>query len=55
MGVSDGSQVELDETDRGLVIRPVHRYRLRDLLAQVRPQNLHDEVSTGRPRGKEAW
>lgn len=36
-------------------IRRIKAYRLKDLLARVRKDNLHDEVPTGKPQGKEAW
>ena len=35
-------------------IRPA-RYELDDLLSQVREDNLHDEIETGKPVGREAW
>jgi antitoxin component of MazEF toxin-antitoxin module len=31
------------------------RYRLRDLLKAVHAGNLHEEVQTGRPVGREIW
>ncbi|MEO8183778.1 MAG: AbrB/MazE/SpoVT family DNA-binding domain-containing protein [Deltaproteobacteria bacterium] len=55
LGVGDGSVVGLEERDGQLVVRPAHHYRLADLLAEVRPEQLHAEVSTGAPRGKESW
>jgi antitoxin component of MazEF toxin-antitoxin module len=31
------------------------RYELDDLLSQIREENLHDEIGTGQPAGREAW
>ena len=55
--VEEGSAVDLSVSDGQLVIRPVrHRkYELRELLAEVSEDNLHAEVSTGEPQGREAW
>jgi antitoxin MazE len=55
LGVGEGSVVGLEEREGQLVVRPAHRYRLTDLLAEVRPEQLHGEVSIGAPRGKESW
>ena len=54
--VQEGSTVDLSVTDGQLVVRAVRppTYRLRDLLAEVSEDNLHDEISTGEPRGRES-
>jgi antitoxin MazE len=56
-GVREGSAVDISLEDDRLVITPVQveAYRLQDLLAKVTRDNLHDEVSTGDPQGKETW
>jgi len=40
-----------------IVVEPVSEqdYTLKELLAKVTRRNLHDEVETGGPVGKEAW
>ena len=55
--VEEGSAVDLTVSDGQLVIRPVRhqKYELRELLAAVSEENLHSEVSTGEPQGREAW
>ncbi|WP_157638491.1 hypothetical protein [Burkholderia ubonensis] len=30
-------------------------YELKDLICGITPENLHDEVSFGRPVGREVW
>jgi hypothetical protein len=44
------------EGDR-LVVQPVRpaRYELADLVLQIREDNLHEEIPTGGPVGREAW
>ena len=55
--VEEGSTVDLSVSQGQLVVRPVQprKYELRDLLAQVTQDNLHGEVRTGPPRGREIW
>jgi antitoxin MazE len=54
--IEEGSEVELSVADGMLTIRPrAPIYRLDELLAQITPENRHDEVDWGEPRGKEAW
>ena len=55
--VKEGSAVDLSVSEGQIVIRPVHqdRYQLEELLAEVTEENLHSEVSTGEPQGREVW
>jgi antitoxin MazE len=55
LGISAGSVVGIEARDGQILLRPVHRYQLEDLLAQVRPEQIHAEVPTGKPRGGEVW
>jgi antitoxin MazE len=56
-GVGPGSEVDLSVKDGDLVVRPARRrtYQLKDLLRRVTAKNLHDEVDTGEPVGREVW
>ncbi|MFB6366105.1 AbrB/MazE/SpoVT family DNA-binding domain-containing protein [Paenibacillus elgii] len=53
VGLEEGSEVDLDVEDGHLVIKPKSSTR-DELLAQVTPENLHKEVSTGGPQGRES-
>jgi antitoxin MazE len=55
--VHAGSTVDISIEEGGLVVRPVRRpkYSLADLLKKVTSRNLHEEVATGEPVGREAW
>ncbi len=54
--VAAGTAVDIAVEKGQLVVRPVRqRYRLRDLLKAVDARNLHAEVLTGRPVGREIW
>ncbi|MEK7201041.1 MAG: AbrB/MazE/SpoVT family DNA-binding domain-containing protein [Patescibacteria group bacterium] len=54
MGIDSGKEVELSLAPDGLHIEPLGQ-DLRTLLKQVTPENLHGEVQTGSPVGKEIW
>ena len=56
-GVGAGSEVDLSLEGGDLVIRPARRrtYQLKDLLRRVTAKNVHGEVETGRPAGREIW
>lgn len=56
-GVEAGSEVDLSLRNGDLVVKPARRkrYRLKDLVRKITPRNLHDEVDTGRPVGREVW
>jgi antitoxin MazE len=56
-GVHDGSVLELNVIDGKMVLtapRP-SAYTLDELLSGVRTANLHHEVDTGQPAGREIW
>ena len=57
IAVREGDEVEMNVTKGRLVIapRPPRDYRLGDLVAGIRPGNLHVEITTGTPQGREAW
>ncbi|OFW01938.1 MAG: multidrug transporter MatE [Acidobacteria bacterium RIFCSPLOWO2_12_FULL_59_11] len=56
-GVREGTMVRLSVSEGRLVAAPVRarKTRLKDLLAKVTKANLHDEVGTGPPVGREVW
>jgi len=55
-GIEADTEVEITGDNETITIRPVKaRYSLDDLLSGVTSENIHDEVDTGTPVGKEAW
>ncbi len=56
-GVEAGSEVDLSVEDGELIVRPRRspRYGLKELLRSVTPKNVHREIETGGPVGREAW
>ena len=57
VGVDEGSAVDISLDGDRIVIslaKPA-RYQLKDLVSQVREDNIHEEISTGNAVGREAW
>ena len=57
ISVREGDEVEMNVAKGRLVIapRPPRDYRLTDLVAEIRPANLHKEVMVHDVRGREVW
>ena len=55
VGLEVDSPIEINVVDGQLVIDPVkeHEYSLDALLSGITPENLHAEVDTGKPVGRE--
>ena len=56
-GLEQETQIELTLVDGKIILSPVIEpgLTLESLLAQVTDENLHHEVETGPPAGKEIW
>lgn len=56
-GIEADSAIEIVREDNLIVIKPVRKQgvSLDSLLAKVTKENLHSEVPTGQPVGKEIW
>ncbi len=56
-GVEAGSEVDLSVKDGELIVRARRfpRYDLKQLLQTVTAKNVHGEIETGEPVGREAW
>jgi len=56
-GVEAGSDVDLSVENGELIVRPRRspRYELKDLLQAVTANNVHREIETGEPVGRESW
>ena len=57
ISVREGDEVEMNVTKGRLMIaaRPPRAYHLADLVAEIRPGNLHKEIVTDGPQGREVW
>jgi len=57
IGLEEDSPVELSLDNGELVVTPTRKAKpeLEQLLAEVTEENLHDEIRTGPPVGREVW
>ena len=55
--VEEGSSVQLSVRKGRLVITPIKRkeYSLEELVTDIKPSNLHEEIEFGAPAGREVW
>jgi antitoxin MazE len=55
LGLERDSQVELSMAGNQLVVAPVRKPKLEELLDRITPANVHREVDAGKSRGRESW
>jgi len=56
LDLEEGAELEMTRVDGGLLLRPRKpEYTLAELLAQIKPENIHGETDWGSAVGREAW
>lgn len=57
VGLKAQDDLEIEVQDGNVVLKPHLRrvYRLDDLVKRITPKNLHSEIDTGSPIGREIW
>ena len=55
LNIEYDTEVEMTARDGFLILNPLPGYRLKDLLAEVSHENLHEEIRTGDRTGREEW
>jgi antitoxin MazE len=53
--LKNGSEVELYEESDKIIIQPLKKPLLKELLQGISDRNIHDEAETEGPYGKEIW
>jgi len=53
--IKSESLVEVREEFGRIIIEPVRKYSLDELVGQINDENLHNEVSFGKAEGNEIW
>jgi len=53
--LKNGSVVNINNNGNEIVIKPIRKNRLSEMLEKIDGQNLHEEVDWGKPAGKEIW
>jgi antitoxin MazE len=56
LGLREGMDLEVSVSGGGLLLRPnKDEYSLEELVAQITPENLHEETDWGPAVGRETW
>ena len=55
LSLKDGSFVTINDRGKEIVIKPVHKSNLSEMLSQINADNIHEEIKTTGPVGKEIW
>lgn len=53
--INEGSKVEILFEDDKLVIVKKEKITLKEKLNRITPENIHREITSGKPRGNEEW
>ena len=53
--LKNGSIVNINDNGNEIVIKPIRKNRLSEMLDKINDQNLHEEIETTGPVGKEIW
>ena len=53
--LKDGSFVDISDKEKTIIIKPITRNNLSEMLSKINEQNIHKEIETGVPVGKEIW
>jgi antitoxin MazE len=55
LSLKDGSQLDINNNGNEIIVRPLKKNRLSEMLAKINDENLHSEIETSGPVGKEIW
>jgi len=55
LSLKDGSLVDINDRGKEIVIKPVQKNKLSEIVSNINEQNIHKEIETGGPVGKEVW
>jgi len=55
LSLKDGSCVDINDKGNEIIIRPIQKHRLSEMLSLINEQNTHEEIKTTGPVGKEIW
>jgi antitoxin MazE len=53
--LKDGSFVDINDVGKEIIIKKNQKSKLSELLSKIKDQNIHEEIETGDPVGKEIW
>ena len=53
--LKNGSVVDISGNGKEIIIKPLQKKTLSEMLDAVNEKNIHEEVNWGKPAGKEVW
>jgi antitoxin MazE len=55
LSLKEGSFVDINDKGKTIIIKPIQKNKLSEMLSNINEQNIHKEIKTGGPVGKEIW
>ena len=55
LSLKDGSLVDINDKGNEIVIKPIVKNNLSEMLSLINDQNIHEEIKTTGPVGNEIW
>jgi antitoxin MazE len=55
LSLKDGSQLDINKNGNKIIVRPIKKSRLSEMLGKINEENIHAEIETTGPVGKEIW
>jgi len=55
LALKDGSFVDISDKGKMIIVKPIQKNKLSEMLSDINEQNIHKEIETGGPVGKEIW
>jgi antitoxin MazE len=55
LSLKEGSSVDINKNGNEIIIRPIQKSKLSEMLSKINEQNIHKEIETTGPVGKEIW
>jgi len=55
LSLKDGSYVDINDNGNEILIKPIRKNTLSDMLALINEENIHEEIKSTGPVGNEIW
>ena len=55
LSLKDGSFVDINDNGKEIVIKPLKKIKLSEMLSLINNENIHEEIKTSGPAGNEIW
>ena len=55
LSLKNGSVVDINDNGSEIVIKPIRKTRLSEMLEKISDENIHQEIGTTGPVGNEVW